>query len=118
MRRRGDDFGGGRGSFVVLCASAVGAVAVVASAMARGAVNAPGSGKDEPALRVEVKCDPVPGPGKVQCVVHVRPIGGRFRWGDVIVLAAPPFAAPLRTRVAAGDASRSDAEGADFALAL
>jgi hypothetical protein len=36
----------------------------------------------------------------------------------VIVIAAPPFAPPLRTRLAASDATRSDAEGADFGLAL
>jgi hypothetical protein len=69
-------------------------------------------------LVAEVACDPVPGPGKVQCVVRVRPVGGVLRWSDAIVLSAPPFAPPLRTRVAAGDARRNDAEGADFALAL
>jgi len=50
--------------------------------------------------------------------VRVRSIGGKYRWGDVIVLSAPPFAPALRTRVTDGDASRRDAEGADFALAL
>jgi len=72
----------------------------------------------EPAVRAEVTCDPVSGPGKVQCTVRVRSIGGKYRWGDVIVLSAPPFAPALRTRVTDGDASRRDAEGADFALAL
>ena len=71
-----------------------------------------------PALGADVKCDPVPGPGKVLCTVRERAIGGRFSWGDVIVLSAPAFAPPLRTRIAAADASRNDAEGADFALAL
>ena len=70
------------------------------------------------ALVAEVTCDPVPGPGKVQCVVRVRPVGGALRWSDAIVVAAPSFAPPLRTRVAAGDARRSDADGADFSLAL
>jgi hypothetical protein len=51
-------------------------------------------------------------------MVRVRPIGGALRWSDAIVLAAPPFAPPLRTRVAVGDAKRNDAEGADFSLAL
>jgi hypothetical protein len=72
----------------------------------------------EPALAAEAKCDPVSGPGKVLCTVSERPIGGKWSWGDVIVLSAPPFAPPLRTRIAAGDASRTDPEGADFGLAL
>jgi hypothetical protein len=54
----------------------------------------------------------------VQCLVRVRPAGGTLRWSDAIVVSAPPFAPPLRTRVAAADAKRSDADGADFSLAL
>ena len=77
-----------------------------------------GGAARDPALAAEAKCDAVPGPGKVLCTVRERAVGGKFSWGDVIVLSAPPFAPPLRTRVAAGDASRSDAEGADFGLAL
>src|SRR5689334_21776506 len=69
-------------------------------------------------LLAEVSCDPLPGPGKEQCVVRVRPVGGALRWSDAIVLSAPPFAPPLRTRVAMGDGKRSDADGADFSLAL
>jgi hypothetical protein len=69
-------------------------------------------------LLTEVTCDPLPGPGKVQCLVRVRPVGGALRWSDAIVLSAPSFAPPLRTRVAAGDAKRTDEGGADFSLAL
>jgi hypothetical protein len=69
-------------------------------------------------LAAEVSCDLLPGPGKVQCLVRVRPVGGRLEWSDAIVLSAPPFAPPLRTRLAVGDTKRNDAEGADFSLAL
>ncbi len=69
-------------------------------------------------LLTEVRCDPLPGPGKVQCIVRVRPVGGELQWTDAIVLSAPPFAPPLRTRVAKGDARRHDSEGAEFSLAL
>jgi hypothetical protein len=69
-------------------------------------------------LAAAVTCDPLPGPGKVQCLVRVRPVGGALQWSDAIVLSAPPFAPPLRTRVAIGDAKRNDADGADFSLAL
>jgi hypothetical protein len=72
----------------------------------------------EPGLLAEAKCDRVPGPGKILCSVRERPVGGKLSWGDVIVVSAPPFAPPLRTRVGASDATRNDAEGADFALAL
>jgi hypothetical protein len=75
-------------------------------------------GTSRVSLITEVTCDPLPGPGKVQCVVRVRPLGGALRWSDAIVLGAPTFAPPLRTRVAVGDAKRNDSDGADFSLAL
>jgi hypothetical protein len=75
-------------------------------------------GKEMPTLHAEASCEALPGPGKVVCVVRERPVAGKLKWGDVIVLSAPPFAPPLRTRAAVGDATRSDAEGADFSLAL
>ena len=70
------------------------------------------------ALHAEVKCEPLAGPGKVQCTVRERPLGGKLRWGDAIVLSAPPFAPPLHTRLSTRDASRNDEDGADFLLAL
>ncbi len=93
-------------------------LAASALAAALSLLPAPSGAAREPALAADAKCDPVPGPGKVLCTVRERAVGGKFTWGDVIVLSAPPFAPPLRTRVAVGDASRSDAEGADFGLAL
>jgi hypothetical protein len=86
-------------------------------ALTHGDARADG-GTRGPSLTTEVACDPLPGPGKVQCLVRVRPVGGALRWSDAIVLSAPSFAPPLRTRVAAGDARRNDGEGADFLLAL
>jgi hypothetical protein len=90
---------------------------VVALALSSASAHADG-GVRGVGLTAEVSCDPSPGPGKVQCVVKVRPVGGALRWSDAIVLSAPSFAPPLRTRVAVGDAKRNDAEGADFSLAL
>jgi hypothetical protein len=86
-------------------------------APATGAARADG-GARALSLVTDVACDPLPGPGKVLCLVRVRPVGGALRWSDAIVLSAPPFAAPLRTRIAKSDARRIDAEGAEFALAL
>ena len=90
---------------------------VGAVALAPGAARADGGARGI-ALVTEVTCDPLPGPGKVQCLVRVRPLGGTLRWSDAIVVSAPSFAPPLRTRVAVGDTRRNDGEGADFSLAL
>jgi hypothetical protein len=119
MRRRGGD---SRGAIAVVCAAlaltagrrvvrAEGASPAVAPSPADGGASGVG-------IVAEAACDPLPGPGKVQCIVRVRAVRGSLRWSDAIVLSAPPFAPPLRTRVAAGDAKRSDAEGVEFSLAL
>ncbi len=93
--------------------------AALLCAISSAAWRARGSaGKELPTLHAEATCDTLSRPGKVQCVVRERPVAGKLQWGDVIVLSAPAFAPPLRTRAAAGDATRSDAEGADFSLAL
>jgi hypothetical protein len=69
-------------------------------------------------LAVEARCETLAGPGKVRCVVHVRPQGGAWGWGDVVVIGAPPFAPPLRTRAGLSDVVRNDESGVEFALAL
>jgi hypothetical protein len=71
-----------------------------------------------PSLEVEASCESLAGPGKVRCAVHVRPRGGIWRSGDVIVMAAPSFAPPLRTRAGLADLVRKDESEAEFALAL
>jgi hypothetical protein len=69
-------------------------------------------------LEAELDCSPLPGPGRVQCVVRLRPVGGTLHFSDAIVLSAPPFARPLRDRVLVRDARRSDDGGADLPLTL
>ena len=98
-------------------AAFLGAILVLAAVRGAGAV-ADGGANEESGLFAEAQCDRVPGPGKVHCSVLERPMKGKLSWGDVIVLSAPPFAPPLRTRIAAGDATRRDESGAEFALAL
>jgi hypothetical protein len=71
-----------------------------------------------PSIAVDASCDAIAGPGKVRCAVHVRPRGGTWRWGDVIVVAAPAFAPPLRTRAGASDIVRKTEAEVEFALAL
>src|SRR5688572_24445980 len=108
MRRLGVERSGG---------PAVRTLCAVVLALAPGLTGADGGARAF-SLAAEVTCDPLSGPGKVQCLVRVRPVGGALQWSDAIVLSAPTFAPPLRTRVAIGDAKRNDAEGADFSLAL
>jgi hypothetical protein len=67
-------------------------------------------------LEIDLDCDPLPGPGKVLCVVRLRPLGGSLHWSDALVISAPPFATPLRDRVT--DAKRNDDAGADLPLTL
>ena len=69
-------------------------------------------------LNADVECSPLPTPGRVQCLVRLRPVGGTLHFGDVIVLSAPPFAPAMRDRVAVRDAKRSDSAGTDLPLTL
>jgi hypothetical protein len=64
-------------------------------------------------------CDHVPGPGRVPCAVeaHVGP-GESIRWGDVVLVATPPFVAALRGRIGPHDATVRDAAVWRWGLAL
>jgi len=121
MRRRGDD-GRGPGSrpsaraFRRLGAHAALGFAWFFGSPGRAAVG--DAGADLPSVAVSASCEPVAGPGKVRCAVHVRPEGGAWRGGDVIVVSAPPFAPPLRTRAGIADLVRKDESEVEFALAL
>jgi hypothetical protein len=47
--------------------------------------------------------------GRVLCDVELETASGRLAWADVVVVEAPPFAPPLRSRIALGEArSRTD----------
>jgi hypothetical protein len=65
-------------------------------------------------LQAEVDCAPLPHPGKVQCVVHLRPVGGTLHFSDALVLSAPSFAPPVRDRIVIREAAGSD--GGEAAL--
>jgi len=67
-------------------------------------------------LEAELDCAPLAVPGRVQCLVHLRPVGGTLHYSDAIVLAAPAFAVPVRDRVR--DEKRGDGAGADLPLTL
>jgi hypothetical protein len=67
-------------------------------------------------LNAEVDCRPLPGPGKMQCVVRLRPVGGTLHFSDAIVLAAPAFAKPVRDRIVVRAGEHGD--GAELPLTL
>jgi len=107
----------GAGARIALLFTGLFASSFVGTARAAGDA---GRGADErlPSIDVRASCEALAGPGKVRCAVHVRPERGVWRWGDVIVVAAPPFAPPLRTRAGLAELVRKDESEVEFALAL
>ncbi len=70
------------------------AIFVVALPTTLGAAPAP--------LELKLSCEPRSGAGRVRCALRVSAAsGGRLEWADALVVAAPTFAAPLRSRVSA-----------------
>lgn len=56
---------------------------------------------DAGALQVAAHCERALVPGRVLCEVSARASSGRLVWSDVLVVRAPAFARPLRSRVLA-----------------
>jgi hypothetical protein len=50
-------------------------------------------------LSVRLVCPARPAPGRVVCEAELEVETGVLAWADVLVLEAPPFAPPLRSRV-------------------
>jgi hypothetical protein len=50
-------------------------------------------------LSARLVCPPRPGPGRVVCEAEIEIETGLLAWADVLVVEAPPFAPPLRSRV-------------------
>jgi hypothetical protein len=73
------------------------------AALAAGLVLAPVARADSagPTLSARVTCAPAKGPGRILCDLAVSAPSGKLVWVDVLVVKAPPFARPLRSRVVA-----------------
>ena len=71
------------------CAAALGGVALATSVAA----------EPEPELSARLVCARRPTPGRVVCEAELEVEAGAIAWADVLVLEAPPFAPPLRSRV-------------------
>lgn len=48
---------------------------------------------------VRLECQRRPTPGRLLCEAELEVRGGTLAWGDVLVLEAPGFAPPLRSRL-------------------
>jgi hypothetical protein len=56
---------------------------------------------DGAAVLASVVCAPVASPGRILCDVTISASSGKLVWVDALVVRAPAFARPLRSRVVA-----------------
>jgi hypothetical protein len=72
----------------------------------------------EPGLSTRLSCEPAPAPGRVRCALSLEVTPDlRFSWVDALVVAAPAFARPLRSRVPQRKLTGKESK-ADVLLAL
>lgn len=69
------------------------------AAAAPPAAAPPAGPAPSPELSARLVCPRRPTPGRVVCEAELEIQAGTIAWGDVLVLAAPAFAPPLRARV-------------------
>jgi hypothetical protein len=75
-----------------------------AAALALAAIvlaTASSSSAEEPEMRARLACPAAASPGRVVCVLEVSAASGRLVWVDALVVQAPAFARPLRSRLVA-----------------
>lgn len=80
------------------------------------AVGASAAGR-APGLTAELSCQHGAGPGRILCELTTRARTGQLVWSDALVVRAPQFARPLRSRfVAPLDSSGAASASAKLAL--
>ena len=52
-------------------------------------------------LEAHLSCQSAAGPGRVLCELTTKPASGKLVWSDALVVRAPAFARPLRSRFVA-----------------
>ncbi len=90
---------------------ALGAVVTVTALPAR--VHA-----EPPALRAQLICQRAASPGRIVCELSTSAASGRLVWSDGLVVRAPSFAPPLRSRCVAKLESATEPGVAKAKLAL
>ena len=78
-------------------------------------VASPSARADNEALSARVECAPAARPGRILCELTANASSGKLVWADVLVVQAPSFARPLRSRVVA-QVAPSGAASAKLAL--
>jgi len=73
---------------------------------------------DESAFSAQLSCQPPAGPGRILCELTTRASEGKLVWSDALVVQAPAFARPLRSRFLARITSTAAVQGAFAKLAL
>ena len=87
-------------------------------ALALGLSLAPHSQAEDAPFRAHSSCQPAVGPGRIVCELRVNATRGQLVWSDALVVRAPGFARPLRSRVVAQLDSSSASGGAWAKFAL
>jgi hypothetical protein len=69
-------------------------------------------------FQASLSCQPAAGPGRILCELTTRAVEGKLVWSDALVVRAPAFARPLRSRFVArlGEAEGSGGAWAKLAL--
>ena len=75
-------------------------------------------GAEESPFLAALSCRPIEGPGRVVCELTARATEGKLVWSDAIVVRAPAFAKPLRSRFVAQLGTAAAPGGAWAKLAL
>lgn len=73
---------------------------------------------DDTPFQASLSCQPAAGPGRILCELTTRAARGKLVWSDALVVRAPAFARPLRSRFVARLREGEGSGGAWAKLAL
>jgi hypothetical protein len=73
---------------------------------------------DDSPFQASLSCQPAAGPGRLLCELTAHATHGKLVWSDALVVRAPAFARPLRSRFVAQLGTPAAAGGAWAKLAL
>ena len=73
---------------------------------------------DDSPFQASLSCQPAAGPGRILCELTTRATQGKLVWSDALVVRAPAFARPLRSRLVAQRGAPAASGGAWAKLAL
>jgi hypothetical protein len=89
-----------------------------ALALASGLSFTPSVQAEDSPFQASLSCQPPAGPGRIVCELTARASAGTLVWSDALVVRAPAFARPLRSRFVVQLGSGAAASGASARLAL